>query len=122
MAREEAAQQRRQELARRGSVGEKAHPAAQPLGELREVAAHLFELLRDEPGVMDQRQSGGRRCDAAALALEQRHAQRLLHVADALARRSEGEATARRAMGDAGRLGDIQDQLQVDQVESHGSK
>src|SRR6478735_1045539 len=68
---------------------------------------------------MEQGESRGRWRHAAALPLEEGRAQLLLHIADALARRSEGEPAARRTMRDAGGIGDVQDQPQVDQVEAH---
>ena len=120
MGGEERPEQRRQEFEGRGRVGQHAHPAAQALGEVAQLAAHRLELLRHQPGVMDQREPGGRGRHAAPLALEQGRAELLLHVADALARRGERQPAARRAMGDAGGVGDVQDQPQVDQVEAHG--
>ena len=92
-----------------------------PLAKLPELAAHRLELLRHQPGVMEQGEPRGRGRHAAPLPLEERRAELLLHVADALARRGERQPAARRAMGDAGRVGDVQDQPQVDQVEAHGS-
>ena len=122
MACQEAGEERRQEFQGRRGVGQQANPSPQSLGELCELAAHLVELLGDETGMVGERETGRRRRDAAAPALEQGRTERLLHVADALACRSEGEAAACRAVRDAGRFVHVQDQLKIDQVESHAVK
>ena len=120
MRRQESAERARQEFERRGGIGIDADAAAQALGVLVEVAAHQLELAGDGAGMMDK---GSARCgesDAPPLALEQRRSQCFFHGADALTGRSQRHACPRRAVGNAGGVGDMQDQAKVDEIEAHG--
>ncbi|MHC2256070.1 hypothetical protein ACVILK_005762 [Bradyrhizobium embrapense] len=60
-----------------------------------------------------------RQLDAATAALEQRDAERLLETFDPLAGRGQRKICARRALRDTARVGNRDEQLQVDQVEPH---
>lgn len=69
---------------------------------------------------MQQRLASLGRAHAARPAVEQPHAPRRLHRTQPLARRGERQADFSRAVGDAARLGDGEEQAQVGWIEAHG--
>ena len=76
-------------------------------------------MMQDDPGVIEQAFTGRGQFDAATAAPEQRNAKRSLQALDPGAGRSQRQMDALRATGDAARLGDGDEQLEVDQIETH---
>src|SRR5579883_2189524 len=74
--------------------------------------------MHDQAGVIEQAFAGGRQLDAAADALEQGNAERLLQPLDPLARGSQRQMRAVRAMGDAAGIRHRDEKLQINQVET----
>jgi len=85
----------------------------QALCVVTQLAAHLLQLLRDDPRMMDQRRSYRREPNASPLPLQQWSAERLLHGTDPLAGRCQSHVRARRPMRDAGSFGDVEEQSEV---------
>ena len=108
-----------QEFGQRIGIGQQPHLPADALGILREVAMHALGLLQQDAGVLDQGAPGRGRLYALPLAVQQRGAERGLHVADARARRGDREMHPLGAMGDAAGLDDVQKQPQIGEIEAH---
>ena len=86
---EERAEHGRQVFAERRGVAQHANVPLQASPVVVEFATHAVDLAKHQPGMMDQRAPGGCDLHAARLAHQQRHAQRVLHAADALAGRGQ---------------------------------
>ena len=71
--------------------------------------------------MVEQALAGGGKLDAAAAAVEQRDAERFLHAPDPGARRGQRQIRAIGAARDAAAVRDRNEEIQVDQVEAHGS-
>src|SRR3546814_8839139 len=84
-----------------------------------ELPPHPLHLLQDDACMMQQRLPRRCRPGPAASPLQQRNAERLLHAANAGARRGEGHVRPVGAMRDAAGFGDMQEQAQIRQIEAH---
>ena len=87
-----------------------------------EIAAHRIDLMHDDAGMIEQAFAGRGQFDAAPAALEERDAQGLFQALDPCAGRRQREMDLKRAAGDAARIGHRDEQLQVNQVETHGDR
>ena len=85
-----------------------------------QFALQGLDLPQDQPRMVDDALAGRGQRHAAPVARQEGDAERLLHAADALACRGEGEIGAAGAVGDAAGLGDVKEKPQVDQIEAHG--
>ena len=74
MLAQEGGQRLRQMLRQARGVGEQMHARAHAAGEAREIAAHVVDIVHDEPGMIEQAFARRGQLDAAAAALEQRDA------------------------------------------------
>ncbi|MCY1420893.1 hypothetical protein D9M71_365300 [compost metagenome] len=118
---EEAGEDFREEFGDRRGVGEDADMPGGIAGVLGEFALQVVHLAHDQPRVLQQAFAGGRQFDAAAVTVEQAAAELAFQGLDSRAgggRREEGLACA---LGEAGGLGDVDEQTQVRQIEMHGS-
>ena len=86
----------------------------------REIAAHGFDIVQDDAGMIEQAFARRGQLDAAAAALHQRRAEGGFQPLDPRAGRRQRQMGAVGAAGDAARLGHGDEQLQVDQIETHG--
>src|SRR5258708_31763384 len=93
--------------------------ARQPVRVVAKLAPHPLELLEHDAGVMEEGASGRRRADGAAPTVEQRHAERLLHATDTSARGGERDMAAVRAAGNASGFGNMAEETQIGQIETH---
>jgi len=110
----------RQMLRQAGRIGEQKDAGAQAGGKAEEIAAHRLHIVDHEPCMIEQALAGRSQLDAAAAALEQGNAKRLLKPLDAGAGGGERKVGAVGAAGDAAVVCDRDEKLQVDQVETHG--
>ncbi|MNE70881.1 hypothetical protein D3C80_1667050 [compost metagenome] len=111
--------QLRQVFGQRCGVAQQSHLALQALGVLPEVELQAFDLLGDQPGMLQQRLSRRRGLHATAVAFEQRCAQRTFHGADARAGCRQRQVAALGAGGDVAALQGVLEQSQVNQIEMH---
>jgi hypothetical protein len=86
MSRKECRQRRREQFRYCHSVREQAHVTPQALGVVTQFTAHLLQLPRDDPRMMDECRSYRREPNAAPLPHQQGSAECLLHGTDPLAR------------------------------------
>jgi hypothetical protein len=107
-------------LAEGRGVGQHPHGAGEAAGMHAQFALQGFDLPQNEPCMVDDALAGRGQRHAAPVARQKGDAELLLHAADALARRGEGEIGAAGAVGDAAGLGDMKEKPQVDQIETHG--
>lgn len=121
MLAQEARQRLRQMLRQARGGGKQQHAHGDAAGEAREIAAHRIHIVHHQPCVIEQAFAGGGELDAAATALEQGDAKRLLQPPDPGADGSEREMAAVGAARDAAVVGHRDEKLQVDQVEAHGN-
>jgi len=70
--------------------------------------------------MVEQALAGRGQLDAAAPALEQRNAERVLEPLDARAGRGKRQMRALRAAGDAALIGNRDEELEVNEDEAHG--
>ena len=70
--------------------------------------------------MIEQAFAGRCQFDAAAAARQQRNAECVLQSLDPLAPRGQREMNPLRAVGDAARLGNRDEELKIDQIETHG--
>ena len=70
--------------------------------------------------MLQQRSARLGRRDAGPSAHQQGSAEGLLHLADAGRGRGESQIRALRTMGDAARLDDVAEQIEVREIEAHG--
>ena len=111
MGGEKGAERLGQKFGQRIGIGHQPHLPAQALGIFGKLAVHPLGLLQQQPRVVKRGAAGRCRLHALALAVQQRRAERRLHVADARARRGDRQMHALGAMGDAARLDDMQKQV-----------
>ena len=69
--------------------------------------------------MIEQVFTGRRQLDAAPAARQQRNAERVLQSLDPLTPRGQREMNPLRAVGDAARLGHRDEELKIDQIETH---
>jgi hypothetical protein len=119
VARQEAAQRVGQVFAQRRRIAHQPHRTLQALRVLAEFRAHALQLLEHQARMPHQGLAGLCRRHPAATAQQQRHAQAVFHAVDAFARGSQRQVGTRGAAGDAAGFHHVQEELQVDQVESH---
>ena len=93
---------------------------AKPAAIGAEILVQALGLAQDGARMLQQRAAGLRRRHALAPARQQRHAERVLHVADA--RRGGGKRKMRAfgAVGDAAGLDDMAKQAEIGEIETHG--
>ena len=120
MLAQEAGQRLRQMLRQARGVGKKVHAGAHAAGKAGEVAAHGVDLVDHEPRMIEQALAGRGQLDAAAPALEQRDAKRILEPLDPRAGGGQREMRALGAAGDAALVGDRNEELEIDEIEAHG--
>jgi len=101
-------------------VGEQMDARPDTTGEAREIATHGVDIVQDQPRMIEQALARGGQGDPAAATREQRNPERILESLDPLARRRQREMGAVGAAGDAARVGDGHEKLEVDQIETHG--
>ena len=89
MLAEKRGQRLRQIFRQAGRVGEEADGGLDAAGEGGEIAAHRLDIVHDDAGVIEQAFARRRQFDAAAAALEQRNAERLLQPLDPRAGRGQ---------------------------------
>ena len=94
--------------------------ARAPLAKDGEIAVQRFDIVQDDAGVIEQAFAGRGQLHAAAAALEQRDAERSFQALDPLAGRGQRQVHARSARGDAAGLRDRDEELEIDQIETHG--
>src|SRR5712691_8245517 len=96
------------------------HAGSGAVGISRKIAAHRIDIVEDDPGMIEQAFAGGGQLDATAAALEKRSAEAGLQALDPSACGRQRKMRTERAARDAARLGHRDEQLQVDQIETHG--
>ena len=119
MGGEKVAERLRQEFGQRIGIGQQPDLALDALGILRQFAVHALGLLQQQARMMDESAARRRRLHALALAVQQRRAERRLHVADARACRGDRQMHALGAVGDASRFDHMQKQPQIAEIETH---
>ena len=100
-------------------VGEQADGGLHAAGKGGEIAAHRLHIVEHDPRMIEQAFAGRGEFDAAAAALEQRDAERGFQALDPLAGGGQRQMDAERAVGDAARLGHRDEELEIDQIETH---
>ena len=85
----------------------------------QEIAAHRIDIVDHDPRMIEQAFAGRCQLDTAPAARQQRYAERFFQALDALARRGQREMDLCRAIGDAAGLGHRDEELKVDQIETH---
>jgi hypothetical protein len=100
-------------------VGEQVHAGARAAGEGGEIAAQRVDVMQDDAGMIEQALAGRSRLHAAAAALEQHDPQRRLQSLDPLAGGGQRQMHPGGARGDAAGLRHRDEQLQIDQIETH---
>lgn len=118
---EETAERFGKKFRQRVRVAEQPHVAAGPVGIAGEILLHPLGLCQQRLGMGKQRVPGRRQADTLPASLHQLRPERSFHVAQACARRGEGDMGALRSRGDASGFGDIPKQTQVVEVgANHG--
>ena len=116
--------ERRQRLGQKlgQRVGVRQHPdlAGQPAAIGAEVLVQSLGLAQDGARMLQQRAAGLRRRHALAAARQQRHAEHVLHVADAGRGCGERKMRALGAVRDAAGLDDVAKQAEIGEIEAHG--
>lgn len=121
MRAQEGGERPRQMFREPGGIGEQVHARAQAARKAGEIAAHRFHILNNQARVVEQTFAGGCEFDAAASTLEQRHAERRLQALDPRAGRGQREVAAIGAACDAAGIGHCDEELEIDQIETHGA-
>ena len=85
----------------------------------QEIATHRLHIVEHDPGVIEQAFTGRCQFDAATAARQQRNAERVLQSLDPLTPRGQREMNPLRAVGDAAGLGHRDEELKIDQIETH---
>jgi hypothetical protein len=111
MIRQKGGERLRQIFRKPRRVGEEANGGLGAASKSGEIAAHRIHIMQHYPGVIEQAFTGRRQLDAAAAARQQHDAERLLEALDPLARRGQRQMHPLRAIGDAARLGDCDEQV-----------
>ena len=119
MLAQEGGQRLRQIFRKARGVGEEADGGLRAAGKGGEIAAHRLDIVEHDPGMIEQAFAGRRQFDAATAARQQRYAERVFQSLDPLARRGQREMNPCRAVGDAARLGHRDEELKIDQIETH---
>jgi len=88
-------------------------------GKGGQIAAHRLDIVEHDPGVIEQAFTGRCQFDAATAARQQRNAERVLQSLDPLTPRGQREMNPLRAVGDAAGLGHRDEELKIDQIETH---
>ena len=101
-------------------VGEEADGGLHTAGKGGQIAAHRLDIVEHDPGMIEQAFAGRRQFDAATAARQQRYAERVLQPLDPRTPRGQREMNLSRAVGNAAGLGYRDEELKVDQVETHG--
>ena len=110
-----------QELGQGIGVGEDPDLAGEPAREGAEILPQPLGLRKESAGMLEERAAGGGRHHALPGPQQERRAKGLLHVANA------GEAAARARCAragpvrDAAGVGDMAKEVQIGQVEEHGT-
>ena len=94
----------------------------QAFAEIGQLAAHLLQLLRDDPRVMQEHSSCCGELNPPALPFQERSAKRIFHGADTLTRRRQCHVRASGPVRDAASFGDVHEQSQVGQIEPYGHR
>lgn len=94
--------------------------AAQPEPVLLQFAAHVVDLLQHRARMVFERMTGVRRMHARLRPVQQRHAELVLHPANALARGLQRDVRALGTARDRAGLADVEEKPQIGQVEAHG--
>ena len=117
---EERRQRLGQKLGQRIGVRQHADLAGKPAAIGAEVLMQAFGLAQDGAGVLQQRAPGRRQRHALPAAGEERHAEHILHIADA--RRGCGQCKMRAlgAVCNAAGFDDMAKQTEIGEVEAHG--
>ena len=100
-------------------VGEDTNAAGQPSGKAAKFAAHALDLLNDDTSMIDEALPCRSQFDAATIALQKINSEHLFHPPDTSACGRQSQVRTLGAMRDASRLGDVKEELQVDQVKAH---
>ena len=116
---QEGGQRLRQIFRKARRVGEEADGGLRAACIGQEIAAHRLDIVHHDPGMIEQAFAGRRQLDAAPAARQQRYAERRFQSLDPLARRGEREMNFCRTVGDAAGLGHRDEELKVDQIETH---
>ncbi|CAB5642327.1 Uncharacterised protein [Pseudomonas putida] len=114
-----AGQQLRQVLRECSRVAQQAHLALLPLNVLAQVELQALDLLRYQPGMLQQCLAGQSCLHATAVAFQQRDAQRSLHGADPRTGCCQRKMAAAGTGGDVAALQGVLEQPEVDQIEMH---
>jgi uncharacterized protein len=109
-----------QVLRQPGGVGKQVHARFDAAGEAGKVAAHDFDIVHDEPGMLAQGFTGRGQLDAAAATLEECHAKVGFETLDPCACGRESKICAHRAVGDAAAVRHGDEKRKVNQIEAHG--
>ena len=117
---QECRQRLRQVLRQTRGVGKQMHAGSGAAGISRKISAHRIDIVEDDPGMIEQAFAGRGQLNAAAAALEKCCAEAGFQALDPRACRRQCKMTTERAARDAARLGHRDEQLQVDQIETHG--
>ena len=104
IGRQEIRQQGGQVLRERRGVGKDTDAALQSARISAKVAAHRFDLLQNDAGMVEQAAARLGRLDTAPAALQQGNPQDIFHAADTRARRGERQVGALGAARDAAGL------------------
>src|SRR6202035_2318800 len=83
-------------------------------------AAHLIDIVDDDPGMTEQACASMGQFDAAAAALEKRCAKGCFQALDAGTGRCQREMDPRRTLRDAAAVRHRDKQRKVNQIETHG--
>lgn len=121
MVGQEAAQRLGDEFGQGVGVGQQPHFARQAAGIGAEVLAQAGGLREDGAGVLEQGAACGRGGHPLPRPLQQRRAQRVLHIADPRRGRGQGQGAAFGPAGDGSGVRHLAEQPQINQVEPHPS-
>src|SRR6266850_4950537 len=97
------------------------HAGSGAAGISRKIAAHRIDIVEDDPGMIEQAFAGRGQLNAAAAAFEKCGAETGFQALDPRACGRQCKMRTERAAGDAAHLGHGDEQLEVDQIETHGA-
>src|ERR1700745_2636472 len=120
MIAQEVRERPRQMLREPGRIGKQMDAGAHSGSKPGEIAPHCLHIVNDEAGVIEQAFAGCREFDTTADALEQADAERLLQPLDALAGGGQSKMRAVGAVGNGAAIRHCDEELQVDEIETHG--
>ena len=107
-------------LRQAGSIGEQENAGLDPAREGGDIAAHRIDVVDDDAGMVEQAFARRGRLDAAAATLQEDDAKCLFQPLDPRACRGEREIAAECTARDAACIGDRDEELEIDQIETHG--